>query len=188
MEGVQDVLRWVGPSSASKCTALNGLGIPGTGTQGKIPFAQPLRVSPLSRPHGGDQADLAEIAKYYPSPTLSCLPLSTGSSLPFLRSLLSLSLDQYTLTSSQHCSPGDAIDIHKLLKSERSLGMHWGTFCEANESRGTRVEFGRKRREKGVSGQWTGEERGHDRAEHGGQQGWSGRFVVSDIGETLVLP
>lgn len=135
-----------------------------------------------------DSADWSEIAKWYPSPTLSCLPLSTGSSLPFLRSLLSLSLDQYTLTSSQHCSPGDAIDIHKLLQSERSLGMHWGTFCEANESRGTRVEFGRKRREKGVSGLWTGEERGGARASEEGQQGWSGRFVISDIGETLVLP
>lgn len=70
--------------------------------------------------------------------------------------------------------------------------MHWGTFCEANEARGTRVEFGRKRREKGVGGKWTGEERnGHEDGDDDREredQGWSGRFVVADIGETLTMP
>ncbi|KAK4685444.1 N-acyl-phosphatidylethanolamine-hydrolyzing phospholipase D, partial [Tremellales sp. Uapishka_1] len=114
-----------------------------------------------------------DIAALYSPFDLSLLPLSTGSSLPFLRNLLSLSLDQYTLTSSLHCSPADSIDIHRILRSKRSLGIHWGTFCDEDEARGTRVEFGRARREKGVGKEWRGEEVG---------------FVISEIGETLVIP
>ena len=107
--------------------------------------------------------------------TLSLLPLSTGSSLPFLRTILSISLDQYTMTSSQHCSPGDALELHRIMRSERTLGIHWGTFCDAHETRGTRIEFGRERRQRDVSGTWEGEAK-------------NGRFVTADIGETLVLP
>lgn len=111
--------------------------------------------------------------------TLSMLPLSTGSSLPFLRTVLSLSLDQYTLTSSQHCSPGDALELHRIMKSERTLGIHWGTFCDSDEARGTRIEFGRERRGRGVSGLWEGGDE---------EVGDEGRFVTSDIGQTLVWP
>ena len=118
-----------------------------------------------------------DISDLYSPFTLSLLPLSTGSSLPFLRTILSLSLDQYTLTSSQHCSPGDAVEMHKILKSQRTLGIHWGTFCDGDEARGTRVEFGRARRDGGVCGLW-----------HGGEVGEHGRFVTSDIGYTLVMP
>lgn len=132
-----------------------------------------------------------EISSLYSPFSLSLLPLSTGSSLPFLRNLLSLSLDQYTLTSSLHCSPADSLDIHTIIQAERSLGIHWGTFCEPDESRGTRVEFGRVRREKGVSGSWNGGEGGVGSAK-GGDKGsdveGKGRFVVRDIGETLVFP
>lgn len=60
--------------------------------------------------------------------------------------------------------------------------MHWGTFCDADESRGTRVEFGRARRERGVGKRWVGESE-----EEKGEEG-KGRFVVVDIGETLVFP
>jgi len=120
----------------------------------------------------------AEIASLYSPFDLSMLPLSTGSSLPFLRTILSLSLDQYTLTSSQHCSPEDALQIHRILQSKRSLGIHWGTFCDADEARGTRVSFGRGRRDMGIAGRWEGEEEGGE---------GRGRFVVSDIGETLDL-
>lgn len=123
-----------------------------------------------------------EIAKYYAPVNLSLLPLNTGSSLPFLRTILSLSLDQYTLTSSQHCSPGDSLEIHRIMQAERSVGMHWGTFCDLDESRGTRVEFGRGRRERGVGKRWTGED-----VEEKGEEGM-GRFVLADIGETLVFP
>lgn len=115
-----------------------------------------------------------EIADRYAPFSLALLPLSTGSSLPFLRSLLSLSLDQYTLTSSQHCSPADSLDIHLILKSQRSLGMHWGTFCDAAEARATRVEFGRARREKNVSKDWD-------------SRGENGAFIISDIGVVLEI-
>ncbi|WVQ67735.1 uncharacterized protein L199_005940 [Kwoniella botswanensis] len=119
-----------------------------------------------------------EIASHYSPFSLSLLPLSTGSSLPFLRTVLSLSLDQYTLTSSLHCSPLDSLEIHRIIRSERSLGIHWGTFCDLDEARGTRVDFGRCRRKLGVSRDWDDEE-----VEEG-----KGRFVVGDIGETFILP
>ncbi|KAL7421799.1 hypothetical protein Q5752_003570 [Cryptotrichosporon argae] len=117
-----------------------------------------------------------DIADRYAPFSLALLPLSTGSSLPFLRSLLSLSLDQYTLTSSLHCSPADSLDIHRVIRARRSLGIHWGTFCDADEARGTRVEFGRCRRLKNVGHDWD-----DARAD-------AGAFVVCDIGETLVFP
>ncbi|WOO85592.1 N-acyl-phosphatidylethanolamine-hydrolyzing phospholipase D [Vanrija pseudolonga] len=115
-----------------------------------------------------------EIGQRYGPFSLALLPLSTGSSLPFLRSLLQLSLDQYTLTSSLHCSPADSMLIHADVKAERSVGIHWGTFCDAAEARATRVEFGRARRSHGLSSHW----------EHPGEQGC---FVMTDIGETLDL-
>jgi hypothetical protein len=62
--------------------------------------------------------------------------------------------------------------------------MHWGTFCDRDESRGTRVEFGRGRRERGVGKMWVGDdEEGRGKGEEG-----AGRFVLADIGETLVFP
>ncbi|TXT03837.1 hypothetical protein VHUM_04358 [Vanrija humicola] len=115
-----------------------------------------------------------EIGQRYGPFSLALLPLSTGSSLPFLRSLLQLSLDQYTLTSSLHCSPADSMQIHSDVKAERSLGIHWGTFCDAAEARATRVEFGRARRQHGLSKHW----------EHPGEQG---SFVITDVGETFEL-
>ncbi|WVQ82278.1 hypothetical protein IAT38_004406 [Cryptococcus sp. DSM 104549] len=130
-------------------------------------------------PEGDDNAvcpAFQQIADLYSPFSLSLLPLSTGSSLPFLRTILSLSLDQYILTSSLHCSPGDSLEIHRIIKAERTLGIHWGTFCDEDEARGTRVDFGRCRRTLGVGKKWEGEESGN------------GRFVVGDIGETLIIP
>lgn len=115
-----------------------------------------------------------EIAQKYSPFSLAFLPLSTGSSLPFLRSLLSLSLDQYTLTSSLHCSPADSLAIHATVGAQRSVGIHWGTFCDAAEARATRVEFGRARREHGVSADWD-------------EVGGKGSFVVADIGMVMEL-
>lgn len=68
------------------------------------------------------------------------------------------------------------------MKAERSVGMHWGTFCDRDESRGTRVEFGRARRERGVGKTWVGDQEGEE-VEEG-----KGRFVLIDIGESLVFP
>lgn len=122
----------------------------------------------------------AQIAERYSPFNLSLLPIATGSSLPFLRTILSLSLDQYTLTSALHCSARDALELHRVLKSERSVGVHWGTFCDADEARGTRVDFGRSRRAIGVSGQWASEDKVLGESK--------GRFVLADIGETLLFP
>ncbi|ORY34044.1 beta-lactamase superfamily domain-domain-containing protein [Naematelia encephala] len=122
-----------------------------------------------------------EIADLYSPMTLSFLPISTGSSLPFIRTVLSLSLDQYVMTSSQHCSPDDALAIHEILKSQRTVAVHWGTFCDGDEARGTRVEFGRARRRRGVGSRW-GDEGDERKTET------KGRFVCADIGQTLVLP
>jgi hypothetical protein len=93
--------------------------------------------------------------------------------------------------------------------------VHWGTFCDAHEARGTRVEFGRARRERGVRGEWDGRRlyrEGKEKGEGEGKKGRDeqkagnegqldeavgdgdleknakGRFVICDIGETLVFP
>lgn len=121
-----------------------------------------------------------QIADRYAPFSLGLLPVATGSSLPFLRTMLSISLDQYTLTSALHCSPADALAIHRVIRSERSIGVHWGTFCDADEARGTRVDFGRTRRADGVSGVW-------DRKDALANND-KGRFVLTDIGETLLMP
>lgn len=113
-----------------------------------------------------------EIAELYGPFDLALLPLSTGSSLPFLRKTLNLSLDQYTMTSAMHCSPEDSVAIHKLLPARRSFGIHWGTFSDVSETRASRVTFGRARRDAGLSKNWP------DR----------NCFVIADIGETLVMP
>jgi hypothetical protein len=65
------------------------------------------------------------------------------------------------------------------MKSQRTLGIHWGTFCDHDEARGTRIEFGRERRSRGVSGSWVGEDAEAEK---------KGRFVTANIGETLVWP
>lgn len=113
-----------------------------------------------------------EIAELYGPFDLALLPLSAGSSLPFLRKTLNISLDQYTMTSAMHCSPEDSVDIHKLLPAKRSFGIHWGTFSDVSETRASRVTFGRARREAGLSKRWPDKN----------------SFVIADIGETLVYP
>lgn len=113
-----------------------------------------------------------EIASLYGPFDLALLPLSTGSSLPFLRKTLNISLDQYTMTSAMHCSPEDSVAIHNLLPAKRSFGIHWGTFSDVSETRASRVTFGRARREAGLSNNWPD----------------SNCFVIADIGETLVYP
>jgi N-acyl-phosphatidylethanolamine-hydrolysing phospholipase D len=81
------------------------------------------------------------------------------------------------------------MEIHRIVKSERTLGMHWGTFCDADEARGSRVEFGRVRRMMGVGKVWE-DDKSVIKEEEGGKKNDSsnGRFVIADIGETLVFP
>lgn len=35
--------------------------------------------------------------------------------------------------SSVHCSPSDAVQVHRDIKSQFSVGMHWGTFVLTDE-------------------------------------------------------
>lgn len=167
----------VGVVEPSNKHALEG-GMTGNGWGFKLYFGGDTGYRYASAPDGDESAicpAFKQIGERYGPVDLALLPLSTGSSLPFLRKILLLSLDQYTLTSSQHCSPSDSLDIHRAVGAKRSVGMHWGTFCDAAEARATRVEFGRARRAKGVSSNWE-------------EPGANGSFVVCDIGETLVLP
>ncbi|GMK57218.1 hypothetical protein CspeluHIS016_0400520 [Cutaneotrichosporon spelunceum] len=113
-----------------------------------------------------------QIGDAYGPFSLALLPLSTGSSLPFLRKTLNISLDQYTLTSSQHCSPADSLKIHSAVKARRTVGMHWGTFCDSAEARATRVDFGRARRDAAVGTDWD-------------NPGMKGVFIALDIGQTV---
>ena len=191
MGRVQGVLRWVSSvlnphmrDLLMESPAILAIVTPRRPKAISMPSAPSSKVRcPVARPSEHDRPlRSVAIASLYSPFSLSLLPLSTGSSLPFLRNLLSLSLDQYTLTSSLHCSPADSLEIHRILSAERSLGVHWGTFCDSDEARGTRVEFGRRRRDVGVKGTWEGE------GEIGQEGEGKGRFVICDIGESLVIP
>jgi len=85
---------------------------------------------------------LAEIADRYGPMDLSCLPISTGSSLSFLRSILGITLNHYALTSTQHLNSWDAIQISKLMGSKSTLAVHHSTFSPEDESRGNIVSSG----------------------------------------------
>lgn len=78
----------------------------------------------------------ADIAHRYGPMDLCLLPISTGSSLSFLRNLIGLSLHHYSLTSAQHSNAWDAIQIAKLMGARRTVAIHHSTFSPEDESRG----------------------------------------------------
>jgi hypothetical protein len=86
----------------------------------------------------------SEIADRYGPMDFCCLPISTGSSLSFLRSILGISLNHYKLTSTQHLNSWDAIQISKVMGSKASLAVHHSTFSPEDESRGNLVSLGRR--------------------------------------------
>ncbi|KAI9094416.1 beta-lactamase superfamily domain-containing protein [Phlyctochytrium arcticum] len=57
-------------------------------------------------------------AKYGPF-DLSCIPIGAYSPRWFM--------------SPIHCSPEDAVEVHKDVRSKKSIGMHWGTFVLTDE-------------------------------------------------------
>jgi len=65
------------------------------------------------------------------------LPLAAGSVLPYIERLLYIKLNQQALTSSIHCSPRDAVEIHQTMRSEPSVGISWGTLTTASHAQGT---------------------------------------------------
>ncbi len=114
---------------------------------------------------------LVDTATRYGPVDISFLPISTGSSLSFLRKLFGVSLHHYSLTSAQHCNAWDAIQIAKMMGSRAAMAIHHSTFSPEDESRGCVFEFYKTREEEDVSGEW-GEE---------------GCFVVSNVGEVLEM-
>ncbi|RYG56080.1 hypothetical protein EON66_03770 [archaeon] len=60
-----------------------------------------------------------EIGRAYGPMDLSFLPLGAYSPRWFM--------------SSFHCSPEDSVELHTLVRSRRSVGMHWGSFALTDE-------------------------------------------------------
>lgn len=102
---------------------------------------------------------------------LCCLPISTGSSLSFLRHLFGLNLNAYSLTSTQHLNTWDAMQIHRIMKSRASVAIHHSTLSPEDEARGSVWDFVRTSEREQVSRQW----------------GDDGCFVVANVGEVLYL-
>jgi N-acyl-phosphatidylethanolamine-hydrolysing phospholipase D len=92
---------------------------------------------------------------------------------PFNLALLPIGLCQPRhFMSTVHCDPYDSICVHKDIKSQKSIGMHWGTV------RG------------GISGDWEDvrdpPKWWREAAEQAGLK-WGEEIGLLDIGETLVL-
>ncbi|GHJ86365.1 hypothetical protein NliqN6_2767 [Naganishia liquefaciens] len=112
-----------------------------------------------------------DIAQRYGPVSLALLPISTGSSLSFLRNLIGLSLHHYSLTSAQHSNAWDAIQIAKVLGAKRAVAIHHSTFSPEDESRGCVYEFVKIAEREGASLDIDDE----------------GCFAVPDIGQVLEI-
>lgn len=67
-----------------------------------------------------------------------------------------------------HCSPSDAVQVHRDIKSQFSVGMHWGTFVLTDEPIASPPRILKEEAAKiGLA---------------------PDAFVVMDIGQTLALP
>jgi L-ascorbate metabolism protein UlaG (beta-lactamase superfamily) len=81
---------------------------------------------------------------------MSLIPIWRGGSLGFI-SYMGLRLSHHDVPSALHCSPNDAIEIHKDVKSRNTIGIHFGTFIGSeNESHDAVVEFQDACEESGV--------------------------------------
>jgi len=112
---------------------------------------------------------IEELRDRFGSPDLALLPIAAGAVLPFLESLLPFKFNHHRLTTPIHCSPRNAVDIHKEMGCRRSIGIHWGTFTTLTHSKMTLSDLEMARKETGVSDLWA-----HDAS-----------FVAADIGEWL---
>ncbi|KAL0489952.1 N-acyl-phosphatidylethanolamine-hydrolyzing phospholipase D [Acrasis kona] len=70
----------------------------------------------------------SQIPELYRPPHISLIPISTGSTLSFLKKFGIEASAPHHLTSSVHCDAADAVALHLDLKSKCSLPMHYGTF------------------------------------------------------------
>jgi N-acyl-phosphatidylethanolamine-hydrolysing phospholipase D len=91
-----------------------------------------------------------EIGKKFAPFDLSFIPIWRGGTLGFI-SYVGLRLSHQEIPSALHASPADAIDIHKLVRSRNTVGVHFGTFIGSeNESYEATIEFDEAREKQGV--------------------------------------
>lgn len=82
-----------------------------------------------------------EVGKIFGGFDLSFVPIWRGGSLGFI-SHMGLRLSHHDIPSALHCSPADAVEIHKDVKSKNTIGVHFGTFIGSeNESYDAMIEF-----------------------------------------------
>ena len=62
----------------------------------------------------GYSNDFKEIGKRFPPMDLSLIPIGAYAPRWFMKDM--------------HCNPEEAVQIHLDVKSQKSIGMHWGTF------------------------------------------------------------
>jgi len=92
-----------------------------------------------------------EIGKKFGCFDLSFVPIWRGGTLGFI-SYMGLRLSHHDVPSGLHCSPTDAVEIHKDVKSRNTIGIHFGTFVGAvSESFDAMIEFREACDEAGVT-------------------------------------
>jgi N-acyl-phosphatidylethanolamine-hydrolysing phospholipase D len=93
-----------------------------------------------------------EVGQKFGGFDLSFVPIWRGGSLGFI-SYMGLRLSHHDIPSALHCSPADAVEIHKDVKSKNTVGIHFGTFVGSeNESYDAMIEFCEASDEAGIVG------------------------------------
>lgn len=72
---------------------------------------------------GYNPFEFKEIGSQWPHMDLSLIPIGTYVPQQFMQPV--------------HCSPWEAVEIHRDVRSKFSLGMHWKTFCLSDEPTNT---------------------------------------------------
>jgi L-ascorbate metabolism protein UlaG (beta-lactamase superfamily) len=89
---------------------------------------------------GGSQHQLTypfiDTATRLGPPDVAFLPIAAGSVLPFLETLFPITIN-HAITSSVHMTPQDAVEVSRVLKARKSVGIHWGTFTTDRQARET---------------------------------------------------
>jgi len=116
-----------------------------------------------------------EIGKRFGPLDMSFVPIWRGGSLGFISSI-GLRLSHNDIPSAFHGSPTDAAAIHLDVRSQNSIGIHFGTFIGSeNESYEAVIEFDQACSERGIQ------------ALEDIPEGEKGRAGTLDIGDSLVV-
>ncbi|WWC59215.1 uncharacterized protein I303_101765 [Kwoniella dejecticola CBS 10117] len=155
-----------------------------------------------SVPDGPTCPVFSEIKAKYGSPDLALLPTSYGSVLPYLKERLPfLSFDGNRMTASIHCSPSNAVDVHKELGARMSIPIHWGTWTTESGAEETVRDLTKACRHANIPCRWDDQDEvvscPEETADFDANEGsevakLSSRdlngFVISDIGSTVICP